>query len=244
MRRPMPMEGCSNAADIFKVHVRSEDFPPGFLSTPGEKSVLLTVHSDNFHKEIPIPVSIKTGYVFIQTDKPIYTPNQIAYIRIIPLNEDALPSDKPIKLQIKNPNGTTVEETTFTKGEFSKFQTAFVLHTYKFPKFVLIGKWTATVNYGYRFKQSTTVPFELQEYVSKFFLWSDSSIALYWNKGKASNYKQFVSNRVIEIQSNSDPSDWHHCSGRENPADYVSRGANLETIINSFARRKTTGLKT
>ncbi|GFU91767.1 integrase_H2C2 domain-containing protein [Trichonephila clavipes] len=52
-------------------------------------------------------------------------------------------------------------------------------------------------------------------------------------KRKASNYKQFVSNRVIEIQSNSDPSDWHHCSGRENPADYVSRGANLETIINS-----------
>ncbi|GFY01945.1 uncharacterized protein TNCV_5098061 [Trichonephila clavipes] len=38
---------------------------------------------------------------------------------------------------------------------------------------------------------------------------------------------------VIEIQSNSDPSDWHHCSGRENPADDVSRGANLETIINS-----------
>ncbi|GFV11608.1 integrase catalytic domain-containing protein [Trichonephila clavipes] len=62
---------------------------------------------------------------------------------------------------------------------------------------------------------------------------SDSSIALHWIKGKASNYKQFVSNRVIEIQSNSDLSDWYHCSGRENPADYVSRGANLETIINS-----------
>ncbi|GFW56943.1 uncharacterized protein TNCV_161711 [Trichonephila clavipes] len=34
-------------------------------------------------------------------------------------------------------------------------------------------------------------------------------------------------------QSNSDPSDWHHYSGRENPADYVSRGVNLETIITS-----------
>ncbi|GFS88494.1 uncharacterized protein TNCV_1461341 [Trichonephila clavipes] len=88
--------------------------------------------------------------------------------------------------------------------------------------------------------------------ILKCFLWSDSSIALHWIKGKASNYKQFVLNRVIEIQSNSDPSDWHHCSGRENPADYVSRGANLETIINSqfwmhvlsgFARRKTTGRK-
>ncbi|GFX46926.1 integrase catalytic domain-containing protein [Trichonephila clavipes] len=39
--------------------------------------------------------------------------------------------------------------------------------------------------------------------------------------------------KVIEIQSNSDLSDWHRCSGRENPADYVSRGANLEMIINS-----------
>ncbi|GFV06560.1 integrase_H2C2 domain-containing protein [Trichonephila clavipes] len=53
------------------------------------------------------------------------------------------------------------------------------------------------------------------------------------DRGKATNYKQFVLKRVIEIQSNSDPSDWHHCSGRESPADYVSRGANLETIINS-----------
>ncbi|GFW34700.1 integrase catalytic domain-containing protein [Trichonephila clavipes] len=69
--------------------------------------------------------------------------------------------------------------------------------------------------------------------ISKFFRSSDSSIAFHWIKGKASNYKQFVSNRVIEIQSNSDPSDWHHCSGREIPADYVSCGANLETIINS-----------
>ncbi|GFX57644.1 integrase catalytic domain-containing protein [Trichonephila clavipes] len=64
-------------------------------------------------------------------------------------------------------------------------------------------------------------------------LWNENGIGDVCESGKASNYKQFVSNRVIEIQSNSDPSDWHHCSGRENPADYVSRGANLETIINS-----------
>ncbi|GFT05480.1 reverse transcriptase domain-containing protein [Trichonephila clavipes] len=49
--------------------------------------------------------------------------------------------------------------------------------------------------------------------ISKFFLWSDSSIAFHRIKGKASNYKQIASNRVIEIQSNSDPSGWPHCSG-------------------------------
>ncbi|GFW56940.1 a.superbus venom factor 1 [Trichonephila clavipes] len=159
----------SDVADIFKVHVRSEDLPPGFLSTPGEKSVLLTVHSDNFHKEIQIPVSNKTGYVFIQTDKPIYTPNQFVHIRVIPLNEDALPSDRPIKLQIKNPNGTTVEETHFTKGKTSKFQTAFARHMYKFPNFPIMGEWTATVHYGYKLEQSSTVHFELQEYVLPTF---------------------------------------------------------------------------
>ncbi|GFW56831.1 hypothetical protein TNCV_160611 [Trichonephila clavipes] len=51
----LQLEWCGNAAEIFKVHVRSKDLPTRFLSTPGEKSVLLTVHSDNFHKEIPIP---------------------------------------------------------------------------------------------------------------------------------------------------------------------------------------------
>ncbi|GFR30612.1 complement C3 [Trichonephila clavata] len=159
----------SAAPEIFKVHVRSEDLPSSFLSTLGEKSVLLTVHSDNFHKEILIPVSNKTGYVFIQTDKPIYTPNQLVHIRIIPLNEDALPSNKPIKLQIKNPNGTTMEETTFIKGKSSKFQTAFARHMYKFPNFPYIGEWTVTVNYGYGLDQSTTVHFELQEYVLPTF---------------------------------------------------------------------------
>ncbi|GFW56833.1 complement C4-B [Trichonephila clavipes] len=91
------------------------------------------------------------------------------HIRIIPLNEDALPSDKPIKLQIKNPNGTTVEETHFTKGKSSKFQTAFARHMFKFPNFPLKGEWTATVNYGYGFEQSTTVHFELLEYVLPTF---------------------------------------------------------------------------
>ncbi|GFY22483.1 uncharacterized protein TNCV_2177441 [Trichonephila clavipes] len=56
---------------------------------------------------------------------------------------------------------------------------------------------------------------------------------MHLRKGNASNYKQFASNRVIEIQSNSNPFDWHYCSGRENPADYVSCGVNLETIINN-----------
>ncbi|GIY42956.1 complement C3, partial [Caerostris extrusa] len=86
---------------ILNVHLNPESFPPSFLTGHTEKFVLLTVSSDNFLKEIQIPVSNQAGYVFIQTDKPIYTPKENAHFRIIPLNENEKPSDKPFKLQIK-----------------------------------------------------------------------------------------------------------------------------------------------
>ncbi|GBM44587.1 hypothetical protein AVEN_250566-1 [Araneus ventricosus] len=69
--------------------------------------------------------------------------------------------------------------------------------------------------------------------ISRMYLCSDSLIALHWIKGAASKWKPFFSNRVIEIQSNTDPANWHHCSGKDKPADYISRGAGAERLMNS-----------
>jgi hypothetical protein len=38
------------------------------------------------------------------------------------------------------------------------------------------------------------------------------------------SYKPFVSCRVSEIQSNSNPADWYHCPTAENVADDLTRG--------------------
>ncbi|XP_035205973.1 uncharacterized protein LOC118181004 [Stegodyphus dumicola] len=65
------------------------------------------------------------------------------------------------------------------------------------------------------------------------YMWTDSLIALHWIKGKASKWKPFVSNRVSEIQSRTDPADWNHCSGQDNPADFISRGATVEKFMSS-----------
>ena len=54
--------------------------------------------------------------------------------------------------------------------------------------------------------------------------WTDSMIALGWIRGDASRWKQFVANRVREIQELTNPSWWRHCTSEENPADVVSRG--------------------
>jgi hypothetical protein len=53
---------------------------------------------------------------------------------------------------------------------------------------------------------------------------TDSKIVLAWIQSTSRVYKQFVSSRVGEIQSNSDPKQWRHVSSESNVADDVSRG--------------------
>ncbi|GBM23688.1 hypothetical protein AVEN_187976-1 [Araneus ventricosus] len=67
--------------------------------------------------------------------------------------------------------------------------------------------------------------------IKKVFCWSDSTIVLHWIKGSASKYKQFVANRVIEIQETTDPISWRHCCGKHNPADLLTRGLASRDLI-------------
>ena len=63
--------------------------------------------------------------------------------------------------------------------------------------------------------------------------WTDSQIALSWIKGSPNKWKQWVANRVTEIQNLADPSAWSHCLGDQNPADLSTRGADAKKVVNS-----------
>ncbi|GFY72873.1 integrase catalytic domain-containing protein [Trichonephila inaurata madagascariensis] len=69
--------------------------------------------------------------------------------------------------------------------------------------------------------------------IKRIILSSDSTIVLYWIKGSASKFKPFVSNRISEIQENTDPLSWRHCSGKQNPADLLTRRLTSKELINS-----------
>ena len=58
----------------------------------------------------------------------------------------------------------------------------------------------------------------------KKYFWSDSTIALSWIRGDVSRWREFVANRVSEIQGLTDTSDWVHVKSENNPADLISRG--------------------
>ncbi|GFV65777.1 integrase catalytic domain-containing protein [Trichonephila clavipes] len=60
---------------------------------------------------------------------------------------------------------------------------------------------------------------------ANIYYWTDSLISYYWAiRGDSSAFKPYVKNRVQEIQLLSDPMQWGHCPGKDNPADLLSRG--------------------
>ncbi|GFY03852.1 uncharacterized protein TNCV_1196321 [Trichonephila clavipes] len=52
-------------------------------------------------------------------------------------------------------------------------------------------------------------------------------------KGSSKRWKQFVANRVQEISKLTDPDSWFHCSGQDNPSDFLSRGLSVDTLISN-----------
>lgn len=63
--------------------------------------------------------------------------------------------------------------------------------------------------------------------------WCDSTIVLGWLRMAPNMLKTFVQNRVVEIHELTKESVWRHVSGKENPADLVSRGVRLEDLSSS-----------
>ena len=63
--------------------------------------------------------------------------------------------------------------------------------------------------------------------------YTDSKVSLYWIKGQEREWKPFVQNRVNQIRSITLPHKWAHCAGKENPADFPSRGMDLFGLVHN-----------
>ncbi|GFY75037.1 integrase catalytic domain-containing protein [Trichonephila inaurata madagascariensis] len=71
------------------------------------------------------------------------------------------------------------------------------------------------------------------EFPVQRIFWTDSSIVFFWIKGSSDKFKVFIRNRIQEIHKCSNPSEWSHCPGKEDPGDLISRGLSVAELENS-----------
>lgn len=66
--------------------------------------------------------------------------------------------------------------------------------------------------------------------IDTIYCWTDSSITLDWINSSPDKYKTFVANRIAEIQEFTEPKNWRHVDGKQNPADCLSRGIDPDEL--------------
>ncbi|XP_075729276.1 complement C3 isoform X1 [Rhipicephalus microplus] len=121
-----------------------------------------------YKKEARLLISDKSGYLLLQSDKPIYTPKQTVHFRMVAVGEDLVPSIGELKLEIKNPQNIVTYQTVLSAKDNAS-ATGMFSHSYAFPESPILGQWKAVVTYGSYFTQQTEITFEVQEYVLPTF---------------------------------------------------------------------------
>lgn len=113
--------------------------------------------------ETILPLSLTPGYIFIQTDKPLYTPDQTVFMRVMALDEDFKPSSWPLQIDVLNPKGLAVSRQT-ADGSDLIFRDSL-----RIPDNPVYGNWTVRAKFANGLATEAAVRFEVREYVLPTF---------------------------------------------------------------------------
>ncbi|XP_030606146.1 complement C4-like [Archocentrus centrarchus] len=114
-------------------------------------------------------VSYHRGYIFIQTDQPIYNPTQSVKYRIFTLDHTMRPCEEPIQISIINPAGNRILKImTFASG-------GILQKTFTIPDVSKKGTWNITAHYNGDEANAAFREFKVQKFVLPSF---DVNIAM------------------------------------------------------------------
>ncbi|XP_057187788.1 complement C3-like [Triplophysa rosa] len=108
-------------------------------------------------------VTFQSGYIFVQTDKTIYTPDSIVKYRIFSLDTSIKPADNPVIVEVVTPDGIVVKNLEITPDNGMK------TGEYKLDSPIRNGIWQIAVKFKNNPHLNYTAQFEVNEYVLPSF---------------------------------------------------------------------------
>ncbi|KAF5897905.1 complement C3-like, partial [Clarias magur] len=127
-------------------------------------------------------VSFLSGYIFIQTDKPVYNPGDTVRCRAFISNADFQAFDSTISVEIQNPDGITVYTTPRSKAANGILST-----TYGLSDIVKEGRWKVVAKFDHWKENTFSADFVVKKYVlpafnvtlipkKTYFSWEDQEL--------------------------------------------------------------------
>ncbi|XP_060109217.1 A.superbus venom factor 1-like [Heteronotia binoei] len=136
--------------------------------------VVVQASCPQFQLEKVVLVSFQSGYIFIQTDKTIYTPGSAVLYRIFPVGSRLEPvKDQIVNIKFQTPEGIVVHydsvSTNKKKLESTVASALITPQPFNIPEIVSLGTWTVTAKYGDSPQHTFSTNFEVKEYVLPSF---------------------------------------------------------------------------
>lgn len=128
--------------------------------------VVLHVQSQEINHHVSVPISRDNGFLFIQTDKPLYTPHQGVNVRAFSLNQELRPAKRSVLLTFKDPDRTTVDVVKIVDVD-NGIPT--MRNPFRIPAKPKLGLWTIEASYADDFTTKAKTDFEVKEYVLPSF---------------------------------------------------------------------------
>ncbi|KAK9519701.1 hypothetical protein VZT92_022411 [Zoarces viviparus] len=162
------LSAANNFQQLGQITIPAENFSQ---DASMKQFVYLQAQFPNQLLEKVVLVSFQSGYIFIQTDKTLYTPNSKVLYRMFAVTprmkpverDDATQTDAAISIEIVTPEGTIlpIDSVYLRSGIYSG--------QYQLAEIVSPGLWKVVTKFNSNPQQSYSAEFEVKEYVLPSF---------------------------------------------------------------------------
>ncbi|KAM4675350.1 A.superbus venom factor 1-like [Discoglossus pictus] len=136
------------------------------LKDPQKKQfVVVKVNSAECPVEKVVLLSFHSGYIFIQSDKTIYTPGSQVLYRLFIVGHSLTPDERTVDVEIISPDGIVLDKNPYSATDKS----GIVSKSYTLPEIANVGMWQIVARFQVAPQETFRTEFEVKEYVLPSF---------------------------------------------------------------------------